>query len=291
DHFWRNYLLGGVTSFLVSFINPSGIALWKTSVGYVGTRYLVNITNEYQSPDFHLSSTWPFIVFLIMLIVVLAYSKRKVNSAHLFTSAAWAVMGLYSARNIPLFAITAAPLLTEGLDDVLLNVSTRLKIALRFMDIDKNLQEMDQHFKGWVWPMLTILIVLAGFVAGVNFDMDHEGYGFKPDAFPVEAVNWLEQNPQEGNVFNYFPWGGYLLYRDWPDTLVFIDGQTDFYGEALTRQYMQVLLAEEGWESVLEEYNVEWAILPIDQISVRMIQLELGWDVIYEDETAAILHR
>ncbi len=30
-------------SFLVSFINPSGFDLWKTSVGYVGTRYLVNI--------------------------------------------------------------------------------------------------------------------------------------------------------------------------------------------------------------------------------------------------------
>ncbi len=290
-HFWRNYLLGGAASFLVSFINPSGFDLWKTSVGYVGTRYLVNITNEYQSPDFHLSSTWPFIVFLIMLIVVLAYSKKKINSAHLFTSVAWAVMGLYSARNIPLFAITAAPLLTEGLDDVLLNVSTRTKIALRFMDIDKNLQEMDQHFKGWLWPILCILVVIAGFLTGVNFDIDHEGYDFKPDVFPVEAVNWLEQNPQEGNVFNYFPWGGYLLYRDWPDTLVFIDGQTDFYGEALSRQYMQVLFAEEGWETVLEIYDIEWAILPVDQISVRMIQLELGWDVIYEDETATILHR
>ena len=291
EHFWRNFLLGGATSFLVSFINPSGIDLWKTSVGYVGTKYLVNITNEYQSPDFHLSATWPFVLFILLLIIVLAYSKKKTNSAHLLTSAAWAVMSLYSARNIPLFAITAAPLLAERLDDLLANVSVRLKIAQRFTEIDKNLQKMDLQFKGWVWPTLCLIIAITGFFTGLTFDIDHEGYGFKPEVFPVEAVNWLEQNPQEGNVFNYFPWGGYLLYRDWPDTLVFIDGQTDFYGEALSRQYMQVLYAEEGWESVLEEYDVAWAILPIEEISTRMIQLELGWHVIYEDETAIILQR
>ena len=249
EHFWRNFLLGGATSFLVSFINPSGIDLWKTSVGYVGTKYLVNITNEYQSPDFHLSATWPFLLFILLLIIVLAYSKKKTDSSHLFTSAAWAVMSLYSARNIPLFAITAAPLLAERLDDLLANVSVRFKIAQRFTDIDKNLQKMDLQFKGWVWPALCLIITVIGFFMGLTFDVDHEGYSFKPDVFPVEAVNWLEQNPQEGNVFNYFPWGGYLLYRDWPDTPVFIDGQTDFYGEALSRKYMQVLNAEEGWES------------------------------------------
>ena len=290
-HYWRNFLLGGATSFLVSFINPSGADLWKTSVGYVGTKYLVNITNEYQSPNFHLTSTWPFALFILLLIVVLAYSKKKINSAHLFTSAAWAVMGLYSARNIPLFAITAAPLLTAGLDDLLMMVSARSKLALRFIDMDERLQTNDRRFKGWVWPALCIIIAIVGFAAGINFDGERVGYGFRPDVFPVEAVDWLEQNPQEGHVFNYFIWGGYLLYRDWPDTLVFIDGQTDFYGEALTRQYMQVLLVEEGWESVLEEYDVAWAILPVDQVSAQMIPLKLGWQVVYEDETAIILHR
>ncbi len=36
-----------------------------------------------------------------MLIVVLAYSKKKINSAHLFTSVAWAVMGLYRRPEHP----------------------------------------------------------------------------------------------------------------------------------------------------------------------------------------------
>ena len=157
---------------------------------------------------------------------------------------------------------------------------------------------LTRTFRRWICnskdgsgPALCLIIAVIGFFMGLAFDVDREGYSFKPDVFPVEAVNWLEQNPQEGNVFNYFPWGGYLLYRDWPDTPVFIDGQTDFYGEALSRKYMQVLNAEEGWESVMQEYDIAWAILPIEEFSTRMIQLELGWHVIYEDETAIILHR
>lgn len=54
-------------------------------------------------------------------------------------------------------------------------------------------------------------------------------------------------------MFNYFTWGGYLLYRQWPERRVFIDGQADFYGEAFTRKYGQVICAQEGWEAVLDE--------------------------------------
>ena len=126
---------------------------------------------------------------------------------------------------------------------------------------------------------------------GGHFDIQGIGYGFDPERFPVAAVDWLEENPQEGEVFNYFIWGGYLLYRQWPERLVFIDGQTDFYGEALTRQYVQVINAQEGWEGVLDEHNVAWVILPPGLVGAREIQRELGWAVIYEDETAVILRR
>lgn len=289
--FWRDYFLGGGASFVVSFINPSGIDLWKTSVGYIGTGYLVDMTHEYQAPNFHLASTWPFLVFLLLLLLILAYDKKKVNSAHLFLTIAWAAMGLYSARNIPLFAIVASPLLASGMDDLLNGCAVRFKFAQRTLDMDRRVREVDSQLKGWLFPVLCIVVTITGLTTGFSLDINHEGYAFSSEIFPVEAADWLDENPQDGNVFNYFIWGGYLLFHDWPDTLVFIDGQTDFYGEELTRQYMQVLHSEEGWESVLKEYDVEWAILPVDAVAARMIQLELGWDIIYEDQTAVILHK
>jgi hypothetical protein len=85
-------------------------------------------------------------------------------------------------------------------------------------------------------------------MGGARLDYDQQGNRYDPAVFPVEAVDWLEQHPPEGNGFNYFIWGGYLLYRSWPERTVFIDGQTDFYGEALTRQYVQVITLTGDWE-------------------------------------------
>ena len=59
---------------------------------------------------------------------------------------------------------------------------------------------------------------------------------------------YLEDNQPEGNMFNYFTWGGYLLFELWPEKPVFIDGQTDFYGETFTRQYEQVITLDDGWQ-------------------------------------------
>ena len=85
--------------------------------------------------------------------------------------------------------------------------------------------------------------------------------------------------------------GGYLLYRQWPDILVFIDGQTDFYGETLTREYEQVITLSEGWEQILEKYQVDWMLIPEEAILAKALIEHTGWETLYEDETAIIIKR
>ena len=138
--------------------------------------------------------------------------------------------------------------------------------------------------------MIVVLAVVC-LSLGLTFDFQQSGYAYDPEVFPVAAVAWLEENPQDGNMFNYFIWGGYLLYEEWPDELVFIDGQTDFYGEALTRQYLEVLMAVDGWEDILAEYDVAWAILPPEEVVTHLMVVDLGWQEVYRDDVAVIVHR
>jgi hypothetical protein len=289
--FWRYYLLGGGAAFLASLINPSGLRLWKTSLGYIGNDYLVNHTVEYMSPNFHNANFWPFLIFIALLLVAIGLSKKRIESGLLFTSAAWLVMGLYSGRNIPLFAIVAAPLLAQGLDELMSGVTSRVKFLGRLNDMDVRIQKVDVTLKGYFWPVSSVVIAVICFSAGFRFDTGKTGNVFYPQLFPVDAVNWLQENPQKGDMFNSFTWGGYLLYRLWPDKQVFIDGQTDFYGEALSREYAQVMNAAEGWQSILEDYQVEWAILPSKDGIVQALSSDLGWESVYSDDTAVILRR
>jgi hypothetical protein len=192
--------------------------------------------------------------------------------------AGWTLMSLYSARNIPLFAIITAPYIGDAIQAVI----EKIQLLQR---VDQSNSRVETNLRGMLWPFLAVV-----FLTYTLSTQPNSANQFDPNRFPVKAIDWLSANPQEGKMFNNFIWGGYLLYRKWPAQRVFIDGQTDFYGEALTREYTQVTTLAKGWESVLEKYDVSWVIVQSDRPLVKALQSELGWTVVYQDATATILH-
>lgn len=276
----RTWALIGALSFAVTFINPAGNHLWETSFGFIGNRYLVSHTHEYLPPYFHNSGTWPFLIMLTLMIFVLGLKKGRLPFTHALLLAGWSAMALYSARNIPLYAIVSAPILSVMAADVLSEVKG-------WQNIEVNILQTDQKLKGGIWIGVSILLLIVFLsTPGMQLYNTHDA-----SVFPVAAVNWLENNPPEGNVFNHFPWGGYMLYRQWPETLVFIDGQTDFYGEILTREYEQVITLSGNWEQILEKYQVDWMLIPEGSILAEALIEHTGWQTLYEDNTAIILKR
>jgi hypothetical protein len=101
-------------------------------------------------------------------------------------------------------------------------------------------------------------------------------------------MNWLENHPQSGRMFNEFNWGGYILYRAWPEQSVFLDSQSDFYGEALLKDYEQISSLRGDWEKLLETYQVSWAIIPSSGALTTGLRKQ-GWEAVYQDPTAVIL--
>lgn len=267
----------GIVSLVVTLINPVGWQLWENSLGYVGSRFLVDQTIEYQSPNFHNWSTWPFLI-MVMLGILLPGLGARLRSHEAFLLAGWTALSLYSARNIPLFAILAAPYLGKALEAVLARVTFLQAIEQRIFRVERNLH-------GAFYPLVSILIAMI--VIQARPATIHQ---FNANKFPVEAVEWLEVHPQEGKMFNNFIWGGYLLYRLWPQQTVFIDGQTDFYGEALTREYTQVMRLEDGWETILQKYDVSWVIVQSGQPLVQALRDKMGWRIVYQDHTTTILN-
>jgi hypothetical protein len=195
--------------------------------------------------------------------------------------AIWAAMGLYSARNIPLFAIVTAPAFAEL-------IQAQIGARPWMLRQESLLGQIDGQLHGFLWPALAVMVAVLVLRQSVPIDPARRGNQFDPRMFPVTAVNWMELHPQKGNGFNYFTWGGYLLYRLWPGQRVFIDGQTDFYGEALTREYETIIMMGPGWKDILKKYDVAWAIIPANLPLVAGME-EANWMNIYQDDTAVIL--
>lgn len=282
---FRSWLWVGGLSLIASLINPAGLDLWKTSVGYVRNAYLVGHTAEYLSPDFHTPSTFPFLFMVILFLGVWGISRQKPRMDEVLIVVLWTAMGLYSARNIPLFAVVSAPVLAKSIEMLWKERQGYFVWLDKLQHFNLRLQSVDSKTGGWVTFLLVIVLSVWGARSGWI------PARFASETFPVQAMDWLEIHPQEGNVFNYFPWGGYILYRAFPEVRVFIDGQTDFYGEALTRQYEQVITLSEGWQEVLAEYKVQWVLMPASSALVRTLESDSTWQALYRDDVAVILRR
>jgi hypothetical protein len=183
--------------------------------------------------------------------------------------------------------VLAAPILAEAVSQAL-RAEARFAGWLRF---EQGVAQLQSRLRGVFWPAAIFSLAVAALAGGVHLDFARQGNRFDPAAFPVAALDWMEGQTAPGDVFNHFPWGGYLLYRSWPEQRVFIDGQTDFYGEALTRQYEQVITLAPGWQDILQDYGIAWVLVPVDAGLAQALRQETGWLPVYQDQTAAIFFR
>jgi hypothetical protein len=87
---------------------------------------------------------------------------------------------------------------------------------------------------------------------------------------------------------NLFTWGGYIIWA-WPEQRVYIDGMTDFLGNAVLESYSKVLWLEPGWETELDAHDVTLAIMPAGSRVVHALSSKPGWLTWYEDDVATIL--
>ena len=274
----RKLFISAGLSFAATFVNPVGWRLWQLVLEHISSSYLANLISEYQSPNFHEISGWFFLITIVASIIVLSFSNKKHTAAETILLAAWTALGLYASRNIPLYAAVTVPLWAGH--------------AMQFLDripalarVNHRIEAIEAQLRGRLWTILVTLVCIALLATGTKLDANRQGYSFNKVEYPVEAVDWIQSHPQDGNMFNYFPWGGYLIYRLWPRYQVFIDGQF-FYGETLIRQHEEILNADPGWEDVIQQYDIRWMLVPADSTIAKVLQEDSGWLLLYQDQTA-----
>ncbi len=272
-----------ITLILTSWINPVGPKMITHSFGYLRLDYLVDFTDEYNSPNFHYMITWPFAGMILLSIVMGWRSKRHLGWAPLVLISFWTASALFAARNIPLYGQVTAIFLAIEADVLLGELSPRLDAYLTRTD------QIGCRAWGWMWGIVFAGLLILLQANGGKFDTAGLGNSFDPQLFPVDAIDTLEKNDlPKGNVYNEFFWGGYLLYRLWPEKLVFIDGQTDFYGEDLTYTHEQTLEAQGDWQGVLDKYQIQWVILPPERGLGPWLDQSAEWERIFQDDTASV---
>ncbi|MGI5835246.1 MAG: hypothetical protein ACOX87_01985 [Chloroflexota bacterium] len=318
----RNLAVAGAISLVAVGLNPSGFAVLPHVLSYFQYRFLVNNTMEYLSPNFHNLGPQLFACLILLSIVAMAFTSRRQSITDVALLAVWIAFSLFSARNIPLFVVICLPFIGRVASEALGNmhlltpawIDKKLETPQTLVGVPQtrrylseqrsaNLLEKDGARPSLAAvlsatdqllgrPLLPVLgIALAFWLTVGGIGANHVDVGFDERKFPIQALEQAEELGVRGNLFNYFPWGGYILYAGYPKYRVFIDGQTDFYGEELTKDYLKVARLEPEWHEVLDRYQIGWVLFPHQSPLSLMLARTPGWQLAYQDETSDLFIR
>ena len=284
----RTLMISGVLTLLATLFSPSGIHIWEAIVSLGSNSYITSKIPEYQSANFHMPETWPYILIILLAIIGFARTNTKVSWTHILLIATFTGISLYTSRMIPLFAVIAAPIAAK----TMANWINQDYPQSRFLRIEENISRTNLSSNGMIWIFVVILSAGILLNSGKTIDPENRGNVFDNRFFPVEAVTWLQQHPQNGHMFNEFDWGGYLLLKLWPEHQIFMDGHTHIYGEELTKEYERVITMAPDWEDIFAKYDITWVIMRKNAPLVNALSTSEDWEILYQDDTAVILtHR
>lgn len=271
---WAMALLLGL---LAVGLNPHGPQLLAYPLRTVSITTLQNYIQEWQSPDFHLLEVQPFLWMLLLTAGALALSPRRPTWRELFTTGLFAYLGLSAGRNIALFGLLGAPILSDHLQAIL----------DRLMPERRAGAQLPQRLARPLNLLLVVLVAIAAVLKSLEpLGSDANRQALEMQA-PVAAVDRIRQLQPPGPLFNSYNWGSYVLWELNPDYMSFVDGRTDLFDDEILEQYLAIWRGEPGWEASLERWGIRLALIePNAPLAVEL--RDAGWSVLYEDEMAVV---
>ena len=296
---WARWLGSiGLGSVAATFANPYGYNLHTHIYEYLGSRFLMDHIQEFQSPNFHgiPERCFAALVLLALLGLMLARTKLALRDALLLLFAVYT--GLYASRNLPvssiLIAFVIGPIWSQALTDASLNnlISRSPHGPLaRLAAWQTRMQETDSRLRGGAWILLALVIVFWMTVHGGALGHAlHMRAAFESARFPVQAVDFLKSNDEREPVFSTDQWGGYLIYRLYPEK-VMVDDRHDLYGVDFFKSYLKILHTEPGWTNTLDSLHATRVLIPAQSSLAGALEALPEWKVEYRDSTAVLFRK
>lgn len=274
-------ILVSLLSALLLVLNPNTTRMWTYYLETVRIGALQDFIQEWQSPNFHHLYTHPFIWTLLATLAAMGLSGRRVDGTDLAMVGGFTYAALMAGRNFGPFALVAAPVLSRHVTAFLRQGDKGTR------GVAPRLPRSSARRGAVNWGLLALIVVLAGAKVYLPLRPAFNEQAQR-ESLPVGAVEWIQTHRPEGEMFNEYNWGGYLIWCLWPDYRVFVDGRTDLYGDEFLRQYLSVRSGRPGFEETLAAYDVNLVLTYPDDALSAQLACAGGWEEVYRDEVAAI---
>jgi hypothetical protein len=269
---YRALCIAGAAGICIAFANPNTYHVWTDMVMQPSFTTAGNI--EYQSTltafllfQIHIVVLYWFV--LLLAIAGLIMQGKRVDITEVVLLLAAGVVSFITLRYVAVFMIAAVP------------VVGRIFSETRLLKVSR-------------------AVVLAAALAGsILFTWDAranmrnlEAPSWINSAFPLNAADFISANEIRGNMYNYYNWGGYLIWKLAPERKVFIDGRC--LDPGIVRKSILIETAHKknspgaaAWKSILEAYDVQYILIPFSQPDGTLLPLvpallaEMDWSPVF----------
>jgi hypothetical protein len=259
--------------FLVVPLNPNGLRLFSYPIETLRSAAMQQYIQEWASPNFHRAEYWPFLFLLLGLLAACIWSQRRVRPRDLLLLLVGLYAGLCSIRMIPLFVLIAVPIVSRRLGNWPKTAADPRDSRVAFRNVIN----------------ATILLGMVSFAALHTARVIQRQSLVEKERFPARAVGFLQAHPPTSPIFNSYDWGGYLIWRLYPSTRVFIDGRTDLYDKQLLDQFADTYTFRGNWSQILQRWKIGTVLVPTNSALSTGLRRCPGWAVAYQDEQAVVL--
>ena len=269
----RRLLYVATASVLISFVNPNGLQVVRV-LFYYRQSFLTSTLLEWGPP-----SLWPprpFVWLLVCGTAVLIWRHARVRPVDWILFVFFGAASLAAERNV-VFAGMMAPI-----------------VIVSYLPWNRP----NPRWLAYAAAGVFTAVLAWGLAGGRFFQLRAAEW-----RFPAGAADFLLAHHIEGPIFNSYEYGGYLIWRLWPQQNVFIDGRA--LSESVFQDYARILYNHDesngkSAEQLLDQYGIEAIVMNgFEYATGNLYKLapaladprDPAWKLVYSDPQAVIFMR
>jgi hypothetical protein len=277
----RQLITTGLASVAALFVNPFG---WRL-VYYpfdLAFKQKLNIAHiqEWVSVDFHELRGKLVMVLVFGLFLGALFRNRRYNLGELLVLLFALYSGLTYIRFLVLLGIVVAPVMSKTLD---------------FFPLYRPQDETPRVNIAVIGLLLGLMIYYWPREAKIRKSIE--------ETYPSGILTYLKAHPPQGNVLNYYLWGGYFEWHD-PALKTFVDSRVDIFEYAgVLQDYLDLMGADTQQhrpDAILDKYRIRYVLFPPSDSKnplhiggglVYVLERDSTWKTVYRDKVCVLLER
>jgi hypothetical protein len=223
----KKYLICGILSIVAIVINPHWFKMITYPYINMGDSLMISSIVEWASPSLNNIKDYGDFALLGIIILSMIVTKKKIKLIDLIVTGAFLVLGFKSLKFIPLLYIVSTFTIFNFIDEFKWDISKSTFFIIMF-------------------AILLSYVIITPKLLG----------NYKSKLIPNEIIEHIKEKKPE-RLFNYYGYGGYLIYNDIP---VFIDGRADMYSKYNLKDAVDI--ESEGYGYLINAYNFDMIVIP-----------------------------